>query len=95
MEEKEKSEGKRLEEELFNKKESGWKKIGDEEKGLVFRFSDEYISFLNRSKTEREFIASAKEVLDAAALTYVAALVVSVLNLLRFLAVIFLSRRRD
>ena len=65
MEEKEKSEGKRLEEELFNKKESGWKKTNDEDKKLIFKFSDEYINFLNRSKTEREFVTSAKEILDA------------------------------
>lgn len=61
----EKSEGKRIEEELFNKKESGWKKISDEDRKLIFKFSDEYIDFLNRSKTEREFVNSAKEILDA------------------------------
>jgi len=36
-----------------------------------------------------------KEVLDAAALTYVASLVVSVLSFIRFVLAIFLSRRRD
>lgn len=65
MEEKEKSEAKKLEEELFNKKESGWKKATDEDKKLIFKFSDEYIDFLNRSKTEREFVTSAKEILDS------------------------------
>lgn len=42
----------------------------------------------------QEELSGAQEVLNAAALTYVAALVVSVLNLLRFLAVIFLNRNR-
>ena len=64
MENSEKTEGKRLEEELFNKKKSGWETATDEDKGLIFKFSDEYIEFLNRSKTEREFVVSAKEILD-------------------------------
>ena len=64
MENKEKTEGKKLEEELFNTKKSGWEKATDEDKKLIFKFSDEYIEFLNRSKTEREFVQSAKEVLD-------------------------------
>ena len=61
----EKTEAKKLEEELFNKKESGWRKTNEEDMTIIFKFSDEYISFLNRSKTEREFVVSAKEVLDA------------------------------
>ena len=61
----EKTEAKRLEEELFNKKESGWRKTSEEDMKIIFKFSDEYIDFLNRSKTEREFVASAKEILDA------------------------------
>ena len=64
MEGKEKTEGKRLEEELFNKKKSGWERTTDEDKKIIFKFSDEYMEFLNRSKTEREFVKSTKEVLD-------------------------------
>ena len=64
MEGKEKTEGKRLEEELFNKKKSGWERTTDEDKKVIFKFSDEYMEFLNRSKTEREFVKSTKEVLD-------------------------------
>ncbi len=64
MENKEKTEGKKLEEELFNKKKSGWDKATEEEKKIIFKFSDEYIEFLNKSKTEREFVVSAKEILD-------------------------------
>ncbi len=64
MENKEKTEGKKLEEELFNIKKSGWEKATEEDKKIIFKFSDEYIEFLNRSKTEREFVVSAKEILD-------------------------------
>ncbi len=61
----EKSEGKVLEEKLFNTKKSGWETASDDEKGLIFKLSDEYIKFLNNAKTEREFAASAKETLKA------------------------------
>ena len=61
----EKTEAKKIEEELFNKKESGWKKTSEEDMSIIFKFSDEYIDFLNKSKTEREFVISAKEVLNA------------------------------
>ncbi len=60
----EKSEGKILEEKLFNNKKSGWETATDEEKQIIFKFSDEYIEFLNRSKTEREFVKSAKVILE-------------------------------
>lgn len=61
----EKSEGKILEEKLFNNKKSGWETVTEEDKKLIFKFSDEYIKFLNKSKTEREFVESSKEILDA------------------------------
>lgn len=61
----EKSEEKVLEEKLFNQKKSGWETASEEDKKLIFKFSDEYIEFLNKSKTEREFVNSAKAVLDA------------------------------
>lgn len=60
----EKSEGKVLEEKLFNNKKLGWKDISDSEREIIFRFSDEYINFLNKSKTEREFVCSSKEILN-------------------------------
>ncbi len=65
MDNKEKTEGKKLEEELFNNKKSGWEKSSEEDKKIILKFSDEYIKFLNKSKTEREFVKSAKAVLDA------------------------------
>ncbi len=51
-------------EELFNKKETGWKNISDECKERIFKFSDEYIYFLNKVKTEREAVSFVKKMLD-------------------------------
>lgn len=42
--------------ELFNKKETGWKNISEERKESIFQFSEEYIYFLNKVKTEREAV---------------------------------------
>lgn len=57
--------------------------------------SNRALKILGASGTlTQEELEGAKKVLNAAALTYVAALVVSVLNLLRFLLVVFLSRDR-
>lgn len=39
---------------ILNKKESGWKNLNDSEMNKILDFSDGYIKFLNRSKTERE-----------------------------------------
>ena len=52
---------KNLKEELFNKKESGYKNISEKEKNEIFTFCDKYISFINKAKTERE---SVKEIVN-------------------------------
>ena len=39
--------------EILNKKVCGWKNINEKEKNDIFKFNDEYIKFLNKSKTER------------------------------------------
>ncbi len=41
-------------EDLLNKKTSGWLDLDEKEKDVIFAFSDDYINFLNNSKTERE-----------------------------------------
>jgi len=62
---------------------------------VEFDASKRAIKILKTTGTlDEEELAETKEVLNAAALTYVAALVVSVLNLLRFLLVV-LGGRRD
>lgn len=53
-----------MKEELFNKRESGWENISEENKQNIFKFSDEYIYFLNKVKTEREAICFVKNMLD-------------------------------
>ncbi len=50
-----------LKKKLFNKKENGWKNLNNEEKNKIFEFSDNYMNFLNISKTEREFVKNARK----------------------------------
>ncbi len=54
----------KLSDKLFNKKENGWEKIDTREKEAIFTFSNGYINFLNKSKTEREAIKSAKKIAE-------------------------------
>ena len=51
--------GENLEEKLFHKKENGWNSVDTREKEAIFNFSKDYMNFLNRAKTEREFIVEA------------------------------------
>ena len=50
----------KLSDKLFNKKKVGWEDVSPEEKNEIFAFCDGYMKFLNKAKTEREFIAQAK-----------------------------------
>ena len=59
----EKTQGEILKEELFNSKKNGWESASEEEKQSIFKFCDEYIYFLNQSKTERETVTTTKEIL--------------------------------
>ena len=56
--------GEELKEKLFKNKKIGWEEISEEEKNKAFEVSDKYMEFLNRSKTEREFIKNAKKLAD-------------------------------
>ena len=51
--------------ELLNEKKSGWLETSDEKFGQIFDFCNGYMEFLNRSKTEREFAANAKNIAEA------------------------------
>ena len=53
-----------MEENLFDKKEIGWKEINEEQKKEIFEFCDNYMKFLNKAKIEREFIEKSKEVAE-------------------------------
>ncbi|MCI8486974.1 MAG: aminopeptidase [Clostridia bacterium] len=59
-----KSEGKRLQDKLFNKKENGWRGLAESQNKDIFTYCDEYIKFLNNGKTEREIIIEAKKIAD-------------------------------
>jgi len=58
------TEGKKLKEMLFNKKENGWLEVDSDLEKAIMKFSDEYIYFLNKGKTERECVIFAKKMLD-------------------------------
>lgn len=51
--------GENLEEKLFHKKENGWDSVDTRKKEAIFNFSKDYMNFLNKAKTEREFIVEA------------------------------------
>ncbi len=58
------SETEKLKDFLFNTKKCGWETLADSIKNDVIKFSDEYIHFLNRSKTEREATSFITEILN-------------------------------
>ena len=53
-----------LEERLVNKKQNGWETIDTRRKEEIFNFTKGYMNFLNKAKTEREFIVEAKKMAD-------------------------------
>ena len=53
-----------LEKKLLDEKKSGWFDTDDEKFGKIFDFCNGYMEFLNRSKTEREFAANARQVAE-------------------------------
>ena len=53
-----------LKEKLFRKTTTGWEGMENQTKDEVFSYCTEYMNFLNRSKTEREIIKSAKELAE-------------------------------
>lgn len=57
----EKTQGEELKERLFNTKKNGWENTSDEEKEKIFNYCQEYMDFLNRSKTEREIVKNAEQ----------------------------------
>ena len=58
-----KPDAKELKEKLFNTKKNGWEHLSDEELKNIFQFADEYMYYLNNSKTEKEIVKSSKEIL--------------------------------
>ena len=58
------SETEKLKEFLFDNKKCGWDTLSVDIKQDITKFNDEYIHFLNRSKTEREATSFITEILD-------------------------------
>ena len=59
----ENTDGKILKEKLFDGKQSGWYKLSDDELKNIFQYADEYMYYLNTSKTEKEIVKNSKEIL--------------------------------
>ena len=59
----ENTEGKVLKENLFNNKKVGWENLNDEEKNAVYKYAEEYMYYLNKSKTEKEIVQTSKDIL--------------------------------
>ena len=59
----ENTEGQKLKEELFNDKKTGWETMTEEVKNAVFKFAEEYMNYLNSSKTEKEIVRNSKDIL--------------------------------
>ena len=55
------SETEKLKESLFRQTKTGWKGLEENIKNNIFEFCDNYIDFLNHSKTEREIVKSVKK----------------------------------
>ncbi|MFR2533850.1 MAG: aminopeptidase [Clostridia bacterium] len=49
-----------LKEKLFRKTKSGWENLKEEKKQEIFAYAETYMTFLNKSKTEREIVNTAK-----------------------------------
>ena len=52
----ENTEGKVLKEKLFNQKKNGWENLTNDELAAIFQYADEYMYYLNTSKTEKEIV---------------------------------------
>ena len=53
-----------LKEKLFNKKKVGWENLDTRRKEEIFNFCKDYMDFLNKAKTDREFVKEAKKIAD-------------------------------
>lgn len=56
-------EAKELEKKLFRPKKNGWGNLNEEERKNIFEFSNKYIDFINKAKTERENVKEIEKIL--------------------------------
>ena len=54
-----------LKEKLFKNNKSGWENVDEEKRSKIEDVSNKYMSFLNKAKTEREFIKRARELANS------------------------------
>lgn len=54
-----------LKKKLFRNQSTGWEEVSEEERTAIDEVSKRYMDFLNKAKTEREFIKRAKELADS------------------------------
>ena len=59
------SEVEELKNRLFYKRENAWEDKTEEQLNNIFAYAEGYINFLNKSKTEREIVANAKEIAES------------------------------
>jgi len=59
------TEKEKLENSLFRKTKTGWEGLDENKKQEIFNYCQNYMNFLNCSKTEREIVKSAKEMAEA------------------------------
>ena len=50
-----------LKEKLLKNNKSGWETVDSDKRNKIEEISTKYMNFLNRAKTEREFIKRARE----------------------------------
>ena len=58
------SDVQKLKEKLFKNTSSGWEGMKKEKKEEIFSYCNNYMKFLNNSKTEREIVKSAKKLIE-------------------------------
>lgn len=58
------SEGKELQEKLFNNKKNGWENMSEEMKQEITNYCNSYMEFLNNGKTEREIVKESKRIAE-------------------------------
>ncbi len=58
------SEGKDLQEKLFNNKKTGWENISESAKNEIMNYCNSYMDFLNNGKTEREIVKESREIAE-------------------------------
>ena len=56
--------GKELKEKLFRSGKDGWETTDENQREEIFKLSQKYMDFLNKAKTEREFVKEAKKLAD-------------------------------